>query len=117
MKSGETDAAQGRNQRYRIKIADIWYKQSLILTPRAVKLWDVEAVSALRMAHFQQLADLGAEVVILGAGKRAVFPHGALTRPLMRKRIGLEVMDTGAACRTYNILAGDGRVAVAALII
>ena len=109
--------AENSDERYRIKIAGIWYEQSVILTPQSVELWDVDDVSAMNIAHFQRLAELDAEVVIFGAGKRAVFPHGALTRPLMHKRIGLEVMDTAAACRTYNILAGDGRVVVAALIV
>ena len=109
--------AENSDERYRIKIAGIWYEQSVILTPQAVELWDVDDVSAMNITHFQRLAELDAEVVIFGTGKRAVFPHGALTRPLMHKRIGLEVMDTSAACRTYNILAGDGRVVVAALIV
>lgn len=105
-----------RARRYHIKIAGDWYRRSLILTPQAVELWDVDEVSALTASHFERLAGLGAEVVILGTGTRAARVQGALTRPLMRRRIGLEVMDTGAACRTYNIVAGDGRKAVAALI-
>ena len=119
----DNDAPNDDNsdKRYRIRIADTWYRQSLILTSRSVKLWAVADVSALELNHFEQLAELGAEldaeVIILGTGKRAVFPRPALTRPLMRRHIGLEVMDTTAACRTYNILAGDGRVAVAALIL
>ncbi len=114
---GAGNAGKDPHRRYRIRIADTWYTQSLILTPQGVQLWAVEAVSALRMTHFQALAELGAEVVILGVGARAVFPDSALTRPLMPKRLGLDVMDTAAACRTYNILAGDGRAAVAALIV
>ena len=109
------------DQRYRIRIADTWYQESLILTPRSVELWDVADVSALDLGHFEQLAELvaktGAEVVILGAGKHAVFPQVALTRPLVHRQVGLEVMDTAAACRTYNILTGDGRPAVAGLIL
>ncbi len=111
------DGAQSDRERYRIRIADTWYRQSLILTPQAVKLWDVKDLSALQTSHFEQLAELGAEVVIIGTGTRTVFPDAALTGPLMRRRIGLEVMDTAAACRTYNILAADGRDAVAALIV
>ena len=109
------------DQRYRIRIADTWYQESLILTPRSVELWDVADVSALDLGHFEHLAELvaktGAEVVILGAGKRAVFPQVALTRPLVHRQVGLEVMDTAAACRTYNILSGDGRPTVAGLIL
>ena len=113
--------APNGDQRYRIRIADTWYQESLILTPRSVELWDVADVSALDLGHFEHLAELvaktGAEVVILGAGKHAVFPQVALTRPLVHRQVGLEVMDTAAACRTYNILTGDGRPAVAGLIL
>lgn len=109
-------AGDGSGERHRIRIAADWYEESVIVTPQTVELWDVAAADALTDAHFERLAGLGAEVVILGAGARAVFPPPAVTRPLMARRIGLEVMDTAAACRTYNILAGDGRNPVAALI-
>ena len=112
----ESHAGEG-HARYRIRIAENWYKQSLILTSRSVDLWDIDNVSDLSTAHFQRLADLKAEVVILGTGKCIVFPHSAIIQPLMQKHIGLEVMDTGAACRTYNILADDGRRVVACLLI
>lgn len=104
------------NGRHRIKVADKWYDHSLLLTAQAVQTWDVADASALRAAHFRQLAELGVEVILLGTGKRAVFPPPVLTQPLMGKRIGLEVMDTAAACRTYNVLAADGRSVAAALI-
>ena len=102
---------------YRIRIADICYAQSLIVTPRSVKMWDVKHLSALALTDFQYLAELGAEVIILGVGKSMAFPEVALTRPLVHRQIGLEVMDTAAACRTYNVLAGDGRPVAAALIL
>jgi uncharacterized protein len=54
--------------------------------------------------------------VILGTGVKLRFPSPSLTRALVEANIGLEVMDTGAACRTYNILMGDGRRVVAALL-
>ena len=56
------------------------------------------------------------EVVLLGTGARLRFPPAAVLAPLTRAGIGVEVMDTAAACRTYNILAGDGRRVVAALL-
>ncbi len=68
-------------------------------------------------AHFEALADLGVEVVIFGSGTRIRFPHPAWLAPLAARRIGVETMDTPAACRTYNILAQEGRdVAVALLL-
>ncbi len=102
--------------RHRIRIDGEWHERSLIITPRGVEMWEVGDARELRLADFERLAALAPEVLLLGAGSRAVFPHAALTVPLMRARIGLEVMDTPAACRTYNILAGDGRNAAAALI-
>jgi uncharacterized protein len=56
-------------------------------------------------------------LIIFGSGKRIRFPQPAWLQPLMSKRMGLETMDTGAACRTYNILAGEGRRVVVALIL
>jgi len=86
------------------------------LRPDSVQSWAVDSAADLTAAHFAKLAASGAEVVILGTGARAVFPHASLTQALMTRRIGLEVMDTPAACRTYNILAADGRPVVAGLI-
>ena len=57
------------------------------------------------------------EIVLLGTGATQRFPHPKLTAPLLRARVGLEVMDTRAACRTYNILVAEGRSVTAALII
>jgi uncharacterized protein len=71
----------------------------------------------LGAADFEQLAQLQPEVVIFGSGSRIRFPRAAWLRPLVEQRIGLETMDTAAACRTYNILAQEGRdVAVALLL-
>jgi uncharacterized protein len=67
--------------------------------------------------HFAQLASLGAELIIFGSGNRIRFPQPAWLRPLMAQRTGVETMDTAAACRTYNILAGEGRHVIAALLV
>jgi uncharacterized protein len=67
--------------------------------------------------HFAQLAELKVEVVIFGSGPKIRFPKPAWLAALARLRIGVETMDTPAACRTYNILAQEGRdVAVALLL-
>ena len=79
--------------------------------------WDCSRFSELGAEHFAQLADLGAELIIFGSGARIRFPQAAWLQPLMARRTGVETMDTGAACRTYNILAGEGRHVVAALLI
>ena len=79
--------------------------------------WQCTRFEDLTAAHFEQLAQLRTELVIFGSGERLRFPAAALTRALIECQIGIEAMDTQAACRTYNILAGEGRhVAVAMLM-
>src|SRR5690606_30019113 len=90
---------------------------SLLVVPeQAVIAWGVTAFDALTEADFERLLALEPELVLFGTGTRQRFPHPRLTAPLASRQIGLEVMDTGAACRTYNILAGEGRRALAALL-
>jgi len=79
--------------------------------------WDCSRFDELGAEHFAQLAELGAELIIFGSGSRIRFPRPVWLQPLMARRTGVETMDTGAACRTYNILAGEGRHVVAALLI
>jgi uncharacterized protein len=79
--------------------------------------WDCARFEDLDASHFAQLADLGAELVIFGSGERIRFPRPQWLQALMARRTGVETMDTAAACRTYNILAGEGRHVLAALIV
>lgn len=79
--------------------------------------WDCRSFADLRAEHFGMLARIDAELVVFGSGDRLRFPPAAWLSALMDRRIGLETMDTRAACRTYNILAGEGRRVVAALLI
>ncbi len=92
------------------------YRQSLILLPdQVIADWTPASVSELATADFEQLAALRPEIVLLGTGREQHFPHPSLSQPLMHQRIGFEVMDTAAACRTYNILMTEGRRVAAAL--
>ena len=79
--------------------------------------WNCARFDDLTAAHFAQLAALDAEVVIFGSGTRLRFPPPAWLAPLMARRIGLETMDTAAACRTYNFLVDEGRRVFAALLL
>ena len=79
--------------------------------------WNCASFDQLTPAHFAELAELDAEVIIFGSGSRNRFPPAAWLQPLMVRRLGLETMDTAAACRTYNILAGEGRNVAVALIL
>jgi len=89
----------------------------VLVTPDQVEPWPVISFDALDTSHFERLRDLRSEVVLLGTGARQRFPHPRLTRPLTDARIGLEVMDTQAACRTYNILVAESRKVAAALFV
>ena len=93
------------------------YEQSLVVQPdRLLTDWQPVGFDALEAADFARLAELKPEIVLLGTGARLRFPRPELTRALMEARIGLEVMDIQAACRTYNILAAEERKVAAALL-
>ena len=92
--------------------------RSVIVSSKGDRIdWPASRFEDLGPEHFAQLAQLDAEVVIFGSGSRIRFPQAAWLQPLLARRIGIETMDTAAACRTYNILAQEGRnVAVALLL-
>jgi uncharacterized protein len=79
--------------------------------------WNAQRFDDLDARHFEQVASVSAEVAIFGSGSRIRFPRPAWLRPLIDKHVGLETMDTAAACRTYNILAQEGRSVVVALLL
>lgn len=94
------------------------FEASLIVLPdRAPLDWPVSRFEQLAAAHFAALAEIAPELVLLGTGGRQRFPHPALYADLIRAGIGVEIMNTRAACRTYNILAAEGRGVMAALIV
>lgn len=93
------------------------YDGNLIVLPGEIRSgWTEASPETLTEADMRQLLGLGTEIVLLGTGSRLRFPPGALLRPFAPAGIGLEVMDLQAACRTYNILASEGRKVAAALL-
>jgi uncharacterized protein len=78
--------------------------------------WQAADFDDLRAEHFARLAELRPELVLFGSGARLRFPSPTLLKPLIDARIGIETMDTAAACRTYNVLLAEGRSVVAALL-
>ncbi len=92
---------------------------SLLVMPEAIITdWTVTGgFTALDVHHFEAMLAQCPEVALLGTGNRLRFPHPSLTAPLINAGIGLEVMDSKAACRTYNILASEGRRVVIALLL
>lgn len=93
-------------------------EHSIVIGSRGEKFdWNCARFDDLTAEHFALLAATRPELVIFGSGTRLRFPPPAFLRALMDQRIGIETMDTLAACRTYNILAGEGRQVIAALLI
>ena len=94
------------------------YTTSLVVPGDApLEPWNAGTVADLTEAHFQQLVRFKPELVIFGSGPTLRFVHPSLQRPLIEAGIGIETMDTPAACRTYNILMAEGRRVLAALLI
>jgi len=89
---------------------------NVIVMPERILPWNVAAFDALAEADFDVFLALDLEVLLLGTGSRQRFPHPRLTQSLARKRVGVEVMDLQAACRTYNILMAEERRVAAALL-
>ncbi|MEW8506246.1 MAG: Mth938-like domain-containing protein [Candidatus Thiodiazotropha sp.] len=114
------DSGEGHPiQRYdqgEVTVSGVVYREnSIVLPDRIISPWRPSDFLDLNMDDFGFLAELAPEIVILGTGAKQRFPHPGLTEPLMQRRIGLEVMDTAAACRTYNILMSEGRRVAAGL--
>ncbi len=94
------------------------FNYSLIVMPEAPpRAWDVPNFEALTAAHFEKIEQDQPDVVILGTGERQRFAHPRLVAALSARHIGVESMDSKAACRTYNVLMGEGRKVTLALII
>ena len=103
-----------------IRIDDQIFEGSVIvssLNGHVPQAWTPRQMADLQPQDLAALAASGAELVILGTGHRQVFPPAAWLAPFAQERVGLESMDTAAACRTYNILASEGRKVLAALLL
>ena len=94
------------------------FRRSVIVAPeRLVSDWPPQTFGDLVESHFAVIAGLEPEIVLLGTGVRQRFPRPSLLRPLLECGVGVEVMDTAAACRTYNIVMLEGRRVAAALLL
>jgi uncharacterized protein len=89
----------------------------LVPSDAALQTWEPATVADLTASHFGQILEYKPELVVFGSGPVMKFVHPSLMRALMDARIGVDTMDTMAACRTYNILVSEGRRVLAALII
>lgn len=100
-----------------VQVGDDRLIHSVVISSSGARFdWNCTRFEDLSCVHFEQLAELKTELVIFGSGLKLRFPLPKLTRALIDQQIGLETMDTQAACRTYNVLAGEGRQVAVALL-
>lgn len=101
----------------RILIGGRVYTHGLIVSPEHIDPdWGPESATDLAAEHFEALAALDPQIILVGTGRRQVFPDPRTYRTVLQRGLGVDIMDTGAACRTYNILVSEGRKVVAGLI-
>jgi uncharacterized protein len=122
MKFSMADTGSGyliqRYERGSIVVNGQELRESCILSQGTlIPSWHARSGVTLTWDDLQPVLALAPQILILGTGTSQVFPSGEITVQIAREGVGLEVMDTGAACRTYNILVSEGRRAVAALIL
>ena len=97
--------------------ADLHATSMLVPWVGTTQVWDAARLEDLTQAHFDAILEYDPEVVVFGSGAKLRFVSPALYRNLIAKRIGVETMDSGAACRTYTVLANEGRRVVAAILV
>jgi uncharacterized protein len=102
----------------RLRIGEREFTRSVIVSAATlIEDWRPQHIDELCAADLEPALALRPQVLLLGSGARQVFPSPALLAQLYAARVGFEVMDTAAACRTYNVLVGEGREVAAALIV
>ena len=89
----------------------------LLSSDGAISAWPVQSFNSLEASHFAQMVELKPELILIGTGSKQRFPKPELLKSLILANIGFEIMDSQAACRTYNILVGEGRQVLLALIV
>jgi uncharacterized protein len=118
----QADRIEGQNAIARhgpdgVIVNGVEHRRSLLVPASGdIVNWPVSRFEDLTEANFDAIAALAPELVVFGSGPRIRFPHPSLLKPLISRRIGVETMDTAAACRTYNVLLAEGRAVVAALL-
>lgn len=99
-----------------VRVQEVEYALPLLMTVDRVESWDVPHFDALTAETFEKLLSWTPELIIFGTGVTQKFPHPKLMRALIEQQIGIETMKSDAACRTFNILADEGRKVLAALL-
>lgn len=100
-----------------VTIAGTPYKESILIAPTGpIASWPPQKFADVLEQHFAQFISLKPEIILFGSGQRHCFPAYDIMSSLAEKQIGLEIMDTKAACRAYNFLVGEERAVLAALL-
>lgn len=119
----QPDHLEGVNAISKLESNRIWvhqtpFERSLLVPWQGEVLpWAVRQIGELTPEHFESLLGFNPELVIFGSGSKLTFLHPRLYRCLIDRRIGIETMDTAAACRTFNVLVHEGRKVVGAMLI
>jgi uncharacterized protein len=101
-----------------IKLREDTLRTNVIISEeKIIPDWNPPAIDQLSIADFAPALEQKPEIILFGTGRQQQFPNIALLTEIMRAGIAIEVMETGAACRTYNVLIGEYRAVVAALLI
>ena len=101
-----------------VRVGATEYRENIVLLPdQVITGWAPSGFDALSEVDFAGLLDSKPEIVLLGTGERQHFPHPRLLAALTAAHVGVEAMDTRAACRTFNILVAEGRRVAAALTV
>ncbi|MBX3618145.1 Mth938-like domain-containing protein [Nitrosomonas sp.] len=107
----------GYGERY-VLVNQIRYEKNLIVLPdHLIEDWPVVSIAELEFHHFDPLVTFMPEIILLGTGSKHIFPKQSLLSQVTKLGIGIEIMDSYAACRTFNILAEEGRQIAAALLV
>lgn len=100
-----------------IRIGEQSIRKNCLVTIDRITEWSVGSVDELNLSNLEPIFELNPEMVVLGTGMRQQFPPPAIRAVMLSRRIGFEVMDLGAACRTFNVLLSEDRKVVAALLL
>jgi len=101
-----------------IQVNETIYSHSIIVSPqKIIENWRPQHISTLTRADFDIISEFSPAILLVGTGSKLEFPALEVYGDLINEGIGIEVMDTSAACRTYNALTAENRNVVAALII
>lgn len=102
----------------RINVSDRIYTRSLVLAPdRLLDDWPAERFEDITLENLQSALEMQPEILVIGTGAVLRFPAARILAEIQARGIGLEVLDTAAACRTYNVLVSENRKVTAALLV